>query len=464
MEVGRTFSKKEQRTVLAASCVAIFITPLMATMVNLALSTIGKDFDLTTYEEAWITVSYLLASVVFLLAWAKVADLFGKKKIFMLGLIVTMVGAVLASMSPNFIILIVCRVIMGMGGAAISCTSVALISEVFPRHQRGGALGLNTAVIYLGAALGPPIGGLLTDTLGWHSTFYIVVPFCLVALLLILSFKHEFVAAKGETFDKKGAVVYGTAVIFGTFGILNITDWYAIPCIVAGAGLLVAFYFLQKRERYPLLNIRVFSNRKYTRSVLTALMNYGSAYAVSFFAALYLQDVNGWSATQAGAIMLIQPIIQAAFTPLTGKLSDKIDGRILPTAGMAVTCAGLIVIFMFGEAVNTTEVILALVLLGFGYALFSAPNTNVVMSSVSHGLYSEASATLGTMRQAGMLLSMGIAMACITVFMGDMTHFVSSAFMDAMRAAFLICATMSFAGIFLSWFRGNDDVLIDDAR
>jgi len=462
MEASRTFSKREQRIVLAASCVAIFITPLMATMVNLALSHIGHDFGLSTYEEAWITVSYLLSSVVFLLPWAKGADLIGKRKVFLIGLVITMVGAMLASISPNFVSLIACRVLMGLGGAAISCTSIALISEVFPRNQRGGALGLNTAIIYLGAAVGPALGGALTDTLGWHSTFYVIVPFCIVALFLMLSFKHEFVAAKGETFDTKGAVVYGIAVIVGTIGILNITEWFAIPCIIAGLVMFGLFYYTQKHGHYPLMNIRVFSNRRYTRSVVTALLNYGSAYAVSFFAALYLQDVNNWSATQAGAILLIQPIIQAIFTPITGKLSDKVDGRLLPTIGMALTCAGLIVIFMFPQSVDTTLVILALVFLGFGYAFFSAPNTNVVMSSVDHGLYSEASATLGTMRQAGMLMSMGIAMACISIFMGDMVHFQSDAFMDAMKAAFMICAVLSFVGIFLSWFRGNDDALIED--
>lgn len=464
MEAGHKFSQREQRTVLLASCIGIFTMSLMGTMITLALSDIGSDFDISTHNLAWITTIYFLSSVIFILPWARASDLIGKKKVFMLGLVITIIGAALASISTDFTSLLLFRAVMGAGGAAISCTSVALISEVYPRHKRGGALGINTAVVYVGSSIGPPLGGFLTDTLGWHSTFYVIVPICLISLVTIFTFKGDFTAAKGESFDYKGSVVYGIAMVLAMFGVLNIPSWYSFICIAAGALLLLGFYIMQKREQYPILNVKVFSNPRYTRSVTVALLSYGSAYAVSFFAALYLKDVNGWSASKAGMILLIQPAIQAVFTPITGKLSDKLDGRILPTIGMFVTTLGLAVIMLFPTSVDTTMVILSLVLLGVGYALFSAPNTNAVMSSVSEKLYSEASGTLSTMRQAGMLVSMGIAAACISIFTGDMK--ISDdipAFMDAMRTAFVICVAMGIAGTLLSWFRGKDsDTVIED--
>jgi len=201
----------------------------------------------------------------------------------------------------------------------------------------------------------------------------------------------------------------------------------------------------------------------YTRSVVAAFLNYASSYAISFFAVLYLQDVNGWSPSKTGMLLLIQPVIQAVFTPLMGRLSDRGAGRMLPTVGMAILCIGLAVILIFPTEVNMHIIVIALILLGVGYAMFSAPNTNVVMSSVGTKLYSEAAATLSMMRQAGMLLSMGIASACIALTLGNTAHISENvpAFMDAMRAAILIFVGLSVVGTLLSWFRGNSEEMID---
>lgn len=460
----RVFSKRDQRIVLFASCIAIFITPLMGSMVVLALSTIGTDFGISTHDQGWITTAYFLSSVVFLVPLARGSDLIGKRKVFMTGLLVTIAGASLASFAPSFGMLLLCRIIMGAGGAAISCTSVAMISEVYPRHQRGTALGLNTAMVYAGSSLGPVLGGFLVDSpLGWHSTFYMVIPFCVVAFAAIWMFKTEFVATKGEPFDYKGTFLFGAGITAATYGMLNIPHWYSVPLMAAGVAVIYLFYRMQKKEQYPVLNVRVFEYKKYTRSVITTLLNYASSFAVSFFVALYLQDVYDLTARQAGMVLLIQPVIQTVFTPLTGRLSDRMDDRILPTVGMIFTTLGLLMITTFTAEKNFVQVAAALVMLGFGFAMFSAPNTNVVMSSVSERLYSEASGTLSMMRQAGMLVSMGIALGCVSLFMGDagITDSIYN-FMNAMRATFIICAAMCVIGTFLSWFRGKNEILIRD--
>lgn len=452
----RTFSKKERMIVLFASCIASFITPLMGTMITTALPTIGIDFNVSVHDQAWVTAIYLLSCVIFLLPWAKVSDLFGKRKVFILGLVIIAAGGILAAFSTDFAHLLAARIVMGAGGAAISCTSVSMIIEVYPKYSRGTPLGINTAVVYLGSSIGPALGGILTDTLGWHSTFYMVVPFCIVALIAIMMFKTDFISAKGGSFNYLGSVVYGISMVLTAYGLMNIPQWYSYPMMIAGIALLYLFYRMQKRTDHPLLNVRMFSNKVYTRSVISTLLNYGSSYAVSFFAALYLQDINGWSAWQAGTILLIQPAIQSVLTPFTGRLSDRINPRILPTLGMIITALGLLVIFGFPTEVNTTMLILALVLLGIGYAMFSAPNTNIVMSSVPNDMYSEASGILSTMRMGGMLLSMGIAMACISIFMGSAETMTNAPmFMDAMRTAFAICVIMCVIGTVLSWFRGS---------
>ena len=457
MADARVFSKREQRLVLLASCLAIFATPLMGTMVNLALPTMAGEFGMSTSDEGWVIAVYFLSSVAFMVPIARLADLFGKKKIFITGLFITIAGALLASMSPNFTALLACRVVMGIGAAAISCTGIAMLTEVYPKNHRGGAIGMNTASVYLGSSVGPPLGGLLTDTLGWHSTFYMVIPFCLLALIAVLSFKSDFAPAKGESFDAKGSVVYGVAITVATYGLMSITEWYSIPLIIAGVAMLFIFYFMEKREKYPVLNVKIFSNSRYTRSVIAALLNYASSFAVAFFLSLYLQDVGDFSPSKTGMILLIQPLIQAVFTPITGRLSDKVDARILPTLGMIVTCAGLVVIVTLTAEVNMTMVMLALILLGTGYSLFSAPNTNAVMSTVSERQYSEASGMLGIMRQGGILLSIGIAVGCVSLIVGNdsITPATVDLFVRAMRTAFMIFVTMSVVGCVLSWFRGK---------
>lgn len=459
----RVFSKKEQRLVLLASCLAIFTTPLMGSMVNLALSSIGMEFGISAHDQAWITTAYFLSSVVFLVPFARISDLIGKRKMFLIGLLIIIVGAAFASFAPNYMTLIVCRVIMGAGGAAVSCTSIAMISEVYPRHERGTALGFNTAMVYAGASLGPVLGGFLVDGLGWHSTFYMVIPFCILALAAMSMFKTDFVAAKGEPFDYKGTVMFGTGIAVATYGMMNIPQWYSFVLMAVGLVLIVAFYLMEKKERYPVLNVRVFEYSKYTRSVIAMFLNYAASFAVSFFVALYLQNVYDLTASQAGMTMLAQPIIQTLFTPITGRLSDKMDDRILPTLGMIFTTVGLIILALLTSEKNMVQVIVALVILGFGFALFSAPNTNVVMSSVSERLYSEASGTMSMMRQTGMLVSMGIATGCISLFMGDspITGNIEE-FILALQTAFMICVIMCVIGTFLSWFRGKEDILIQN--
>jgi Arabinose efflux permease len=457
MDDARIFSKREQRLVLLASCLAIFATPLMGTMVNLALPTLGSEFGISTSQEGWVIAVYFLSSVAFMVPIARLSDLYGKRRMFIIGIFITIAGAILASFSPNFTALLTCRVIMGLGSAAISCTGIAMLTEVYPKNHRGGAIGLNTASVYLGSSVGPPLGGFLTDTLGWHSTFYMVIPFCLLALIAILAFKTDFTPSKGEHFDVKGSVVYGVAITIATYGLMSITEWYSIPLMIFGIALLGVFYLIEKRESFPVLNVKLFSNSRYTRSVAAALLNYASSFAVAFFLSLYLQDVGGYTPSQAGMVLLIQPLIQAVFTPLTGRLSDRVDARILPTIGMIITCAGLMVIVLLTREVDIMLVAFALILLGTGYALFSAPNTNAVMATVSPREYSEASGMLGIMRQGGILLSIGIAVGCVSLIVGNgsIDPATIDLFMNAMRTAFLIFVGMSVVGCVLSWFRGK---------
>ncbi|MCL1979056.1 MAG: MFS transporter [Methanomassiliicoccaceae archaeon] len=448
----------EMRTVLIACCAGIFVPPLMSTMMNLALVPIGLEFDVGSKSLAMVNTVFLLASVIVMVPLARLSDIIGRKKLFISGLIITLISAATAALSPSFEALLVMRFVMGAGSAAISISSVAMLTEVFPIERRGWAIGVQSTFIYLGIALGPAIGGFMCDILGWRYLFFFLVPFALVSLLFISRFKKEIISDAGASMDYTGAVMYGVAVMLTMYGVINLPNTWAVVLIVVGLISLVVFIRMMKKSRSPVLDIGIFKHKVFSRACIAAYMNYASSYSVAFFMALYLQSVGALTASQAGLILLIQPAIQVAFTAKSGSYSDRIgDKRILPTLGMAITCVAVFMVIFLGTEVNLWYIGLLLVLFGIGYALFTAPNTNAVMSSVPPKNRGEASGMIALVRQIGMMTSMSIAMCCIALIMGTMDNLNPpyDQFVDVIRAAFSICLAMCIVGTVFSWFRGN---------
>jgi MFS family permease len=459
MTEDRIYTKNQKMLVLLASCVAIFITPAMGTMVNLALVSIGSEFGVGTHDLGWITTSFFVASVIFLVPAARVCSIYGKKRIFMIGIVITLLACLASSMAPTFAILCLTRVIMGVGAAFISCSGVSMISDVFKSHDRGWALGINTACVYLGASLGPIVGGLLTDAFGWRSIFFAIVPFTIVALLCISRVDLDFKTDEGGKFDHLSAVVYAVSILFVMLGLINLPKTWAIVSMVIGVVLLISFYYLEKRRDNPILNVKLFRNTRFSRSIFAVLMNYAASYSVAFFLSLYLQNLGHLSATNASLILLIQPLIQTVLTPYAGRLSDTLDMRILPTAGMIITGVGLGILLFAGTEINYVIICVAMVVIGTGFSLFSAPNTNAVMSCVKPVHYNEASAMLSTMRQSGMMLSLGIAMCVISVVMGSadvISPDTYDDFVTVMHISWVINICFCAMGAVVSWFRGPE--------
>jgi MFS family permease len=437
--------------------------PLMSTMMNLALVFIGHDFNVGSHSLALVNTTFLLASVIAMVPLARMSDIFGRKKMLISGLIVTAVSAFIASFSPTFEILLMMRVVMGVGSAAISLSSIAMLTEVFPFEKRGWAIGIHTTFVYLGLALGPTLGGFISDAVGWRSLFFFMLPLALISLFFISKFKKEVVSDKGGHMDTRGSVVYGVMILVVMYGVINLPQTWAFVFIAVGLALLLVFRKLMKSTESPVLDFTVFKYKMFSRSCLSAFMNYASSYSVSFFMALYLQTIGALTASEAGMVMLIQPIFQVALSAKTGSYSDRIaDKRILPTIGMAMTCVGVAMIMFLGTEVNYYYIAVVLVFLGVGYALFSAPNTTTIMSSVPPKHRGEASGMISVVRQVGMLVSMGVAMLCISVIMGSTDNLNPDTFNDfinVIRAAFAVCLVMCIIGTVVSWFRGNDDKL-----
>lgn len=451
------YSSWEMKVVLIASCAGVFLMPLMSTMMNLALVPIGIEFDVGSHSLAMVSTIFLLASVIFIVPVARISDIYGRKRVFVIGLIVTAVSAAIAAFSPSFEILLIMRFIMGAGSAAISVSSMSLLTDVFPFSKRGWAIGVYTTFVYLGIALGPAMGGFISDLLGWRSLFFFMIPLALVALFCISMFRKEMMPSSGSQMDIRGSVLYGMTILLMMYGVINLPQTWAVILTLVGIMLLFVFISYLKREESPVLDIGIFRYRTFTRSSIASFMNYASSYSVSFFMALYLQNIGLLSASQAGAVMLIQPIVQVLLTAKAGSYSDGIkDKRIFPTAGMALTSVGVFMIIFLGPSINFYYVAVILFLLGLGYALFSAPNTSNMMSSVPVSNRGAASGMVTVVRQIGMMTSMGVAMCCISLIMGAESGTSSfEGLVSVIQAAFTICFAMCLVGTLVSWFGGN---------
>lgn len=449
----------ERRLVLLAACVSGFITPLLSTMMNLSLVSIDGEFSVGSHQLAYVNTAFLLASVVFMVPFSKAADVFGKKRMYLTGLAIILVACVLAVFSPSFWWLIACRVMMGAGAAAISSTSISLITDVFPGSARGGAIGVQTMCVYIGLAAGPPLGGALNDLIGWHALFLLVIPLAIASIICMSFFRHEISPDRGQRMDLAGTVLYGIGIVLSMLGVVNMPNGWAFASLAVGIVFIALFVTWQLRIPNYLLNVRLFRSRVFSGSCVAAFLNYAASYSISYFMALYLQSIGAMTATEAGMLMLVQAGVQAFMTPMFGRLSDRVqDKRILPTAGMVITGCGVSLFMLYGTELDLTLVLATMLIVGFGLGMFSAPNTSVIMGAVRREETSEASGVVAVMRQTGMMVSMGIAMLFISLVMGGSDNLVPEnygLFVDVMHMSFVVCLGMCVVGTLASLLRGK---------
>jgi EmrB/QacA subfamily drug resistance transporter len=448
-----------RRTALTVSMVSSFLTPFMASSMNVAMPLIGQEFGLSAVTLGWVLTAYTLAAAMFLVPFGRLADITGRKRIFALGLSLDICGATIGALSPSVVLLILARALQGVGGAMIFGTGVAILTSVYPPGGRGHALGLNTAAVYSGLSLGPVLGGFIVHASGWRAIFLVTIPIAATGLVLaVLRLKGEWAEARGERFDLSGAVIFGAGLVSLMYGFSRLPTVPGIVISSAGVLALAAFVVFELRLQAPLLDLRLFRhNRIFAFSNLAALFNYSSTAAVAFLMSLYLQYIKGLPPYKAGLVLVAQPIVMALTSPFAGRLSDRTEPRLIASAGMALSAAGLILFSLLGPATGFGTIIASLVCLGLGFGLFSSPNTNAVMCSVETRHLGVASASLGTMRLTGQMMSAGITMMIFALVMGraPITPALYPLFLRSAHAAFIFFAVLCVAGVFASLARGN---------
>jgi EmrB/QacA subfamily drug resistance transporter len=448
-----------RRSAFLVATLASFLTPFMGSSVNVALPSIGRDFGMDPVELSWVATSFLLAAAVFLVPFGRIADMYGRKRIFVAGTIIFTLASFLCGISSTGAMLIAFRAVQGAGASMIFGTGMAILTSVFPPGERGRVLGYNVAAVYLGLSLGPFLGGFLTHQIGWSSVFFANVPFgVLIVLVSAWKLKGEWIGTPGEKFDLVGSLLYALALSSFMAGITRLPAIEGAGVAVLGVLLILLFVRWERRTTNPVLDVSLFhSNVVFAFSNLAALINYSATFAVTFLLSLYLQEIKGLDPQHAGSVLLAQPVLMALLSPLAGKLSDRIEPRVVASIGMGLAAAGLGMLSLIEAGTPTSFIVSSLVVLGSGFALFSSPNTNAVMSSVGPKEYGVASATLGTMRLTGQMLSMGVATLLLAVFVGrvKVTASLHPQFLDALRAAFLLFTILCIGGIFASLARGS---------
>jgi len=315
------------------------------------------------------------------------------------------------------------------------------------------------AAVYMGLSCGPIAGGLLTQHMGWRSIFLLNVPLGTAIIVFSLWKLHaEWAESKGEAFDLVGSLIYCAMLVALMYGFSMLPAVTGFFLIAAGIAGICAFVVWELRTRRPILDITLLrTNKVFTLSNIAALIHYSATFAVGFLLSLYLQHIKGLSPQNAGFVLISQPLVQAAISPFAGRMSDKIEPRIVASTGMSITAAGLFLLAFIGVHTGMWFIVSALALQGFGFALFSSPNSNAIMSSVENRLYGVASSMLGTMRLLGQAFSMGIVMMAFALYIGAIEiapgHY--QMLLKSITVIFTIFGFLCIGGTFASLTRGN---------
>lgn len=444
--------------ILFAVCMAHFLMPFMMSAVGIALPDMGREFSASAMQLGLVETTYVLSASIFLLAMGRFGDIHGRRKVFQLGILVfTLIGG-LISQAWSIEAVIALRFLQGMGGAMVMATTMAIVVSTFPPNERGKALGIAIASVYAGISCGPFFGGMLVSVFGWRSIFYLAIPLGLITFIVTrLKMQEEWAEAKGEPFDWAGLLIYGPSILLLIAGVSNLSKgWWAWGLLLVSNLGLALFIWWESRNRYPILNVALLrDNRTFALSNLAALFNYAATFGVTFFLSLYLQYVKGMDPYQAGTVLITQPIMQTLFSPFCGRLSDRVPAGMVATGGMALCAVGLAIAAGLSADSSLLMVILLLVLLGAGFALFSSPNVNIIMSSVEPRYLGIASGLNSSMRTLGMMTSMMIITLIFSYLMHGqpVTAETQPAFLSSMRLALLIFCGLCVIGIGCSFGR-----------
>ncbi|QHW34852.1 MFS transporter [Paenibacillus rhizovicinus] len=461
--------------VLSVTSLGVLLVLLNVGTLNVALPVVSRHFHVGASFADWIVLSYLIVNTILILVFGQLSDIYGRKKLYMIGMATFTISSLLIGLSPNVWILIVFRCIQAAGGALVITNTTALITDAFPKHSLGKGLGINVLVAAAAQLLGPVLGGVMASALGWRWVFWFNVPFGLIGL-----FWGMFVLRSTEHRDASGkADVWGGIVICLCLGgfIISLSEgsalgwgnWLVLLGFLLFVVLMPVFILIEKRVSSPLIDLSLFRNRQFTIANIATFINFFSVTALTLLIALYYQAAYQESATQAGLKILPVTLGMLIISPVAGALITKFEARFLATAGLFTSAIGLLMLIItMSPHVPYVVLGLGMFLVGLGCGLFMTPNTASIMASVPENRRGIANGLRSMLNSLGQVLSTAVGLMIVKIFLPDRLKdviYVGSAsrlsfddlsrIVTSYRIAFVVLFAVSVAGVVLSLLRGK---------
>jgi EmrB/QacA subfamily drug resistance transporter len=476
-------TRSYMRIILLITCMGSMMAPLDSTIVSVSLPVMTSDLNMSSQSAIWIPTAYLVSLAVLLLTMGRLSDIRGRKKIFIAGFGIFVLGSLLCSLALDGTQLIGFRVLQGVGAACIAATSTAIVTDVFPPKERGKALGINAMAVYIGLSLGPALGGLLTGIAGWRSIFWINIPIGVAVMLLAWRFVQDTAEVRRqERLDVPGVLLFsvGLTSLLITLTLGEQYGWGSIGIIgliLLAVATLIIFVIVERRKGQAAMldTSLVTGNRLFAAANFSALLNYAAYFSIAFMLSYYMQEILGYAILYTGFVLLVMPLTMAVLSPISGWASDRIGSRLLASAGMAIIAVGLLFMSTLTTSSDVLYIGSGLLVIGIGMGLFSSPNTSAVMGCVDRKRLGVASGTLSTMRFVGQAVSLAIMGAIIasvagpdfiaSLTVGTANSAVSAdAFVRGMDAVFLVGSAIAAVGTVTSLARGRPEKCAPDSE
>lgn len=443
-----------ERCALVLVVIGSFLIPFMGSSLSLALPLIQRDLSVSILILGWIPTAFTLANAALVLPFGRLADIYGRKRVFTIGFVVYTLASLLAVFSTSGIILVLFSFLQGLGCAMIFATGIALLITIFPQEKRGQVLGIYLAAVYLGLFMGPLLGGFLVQNFGWESIFFINLPIGLFAIsLILLRFKGEWRGSSGEKFDISGSIIYALSLSALMYGVSTLTDFQGQLSLLTGLVGVIIFYKIVNGSKAPIIPLEIFKNRLTSFSGLALFLLAVATSAMWTLLSLYLQDLRGLDPLTTALILAVQPLTVAILSPLIGRWWNEKDDLSITIIGPVLCAIGL---FTFTQLdVNTSYLLVVggLLLIGVGMGLFSVPTNQNFLGSFTRQYYGVGSATLSTTIFIGQTVSLGFLLLILTGFMGNVEIEPSNyqLLLEGLRVSFMIFAVSAAIGGVVSY-------------
>ena len=392
--------------VLSSVSMGIFLATIDGSIVNVSLPTLVHAFQTDFALVQWVVLSYLLAVTTLMLGVGRLADIYGKKRIYTAGFIVFTLGSVLCGLSPTIHALIGFRVVQAVGASMVMALGMAIVTEAFPGHERGRALGITGTVVSVGIAIGPTLGGFIIQNISWHWIFFVNFPVGVIGTWMVIRYVPDFKPAGGQSFDYWGALTLCIMLLSLLVGLtmgqrLGFSAAPVIALLVTALVFLVIFVNLELRVEEPMLDLRLFKNSLFSVSLITGFIVFvclaGSLLLIPFYA----ENVLGLNPQQTGLLMGVVPVALGIVAPISGVLSDRYGSRPITVAGLAMLTLGFFLVSGLDANTSIAEYIWRFLPVGIGMGMFQSPNNSAIMGAAPRSRLGIASGMLSVTRTLG---------------------------------------------------------------